>query len=287
MSGVTAREKIFRPHPRAMIRISGYVPCFNNASTIVAAAQSLRLQTRALHEIFIVDDGSTDDSASRAEAAGFRVIRQGANLGRGAARARACQEAGGDWIVSCDATLVMAPDFIEVAAPHLERPRTAAVIGRVVDPNPAGLSRRWRARHLLRLDRPQEAKPAKILSTWGVIMRMDAIAEVGGFNPRLRHTEDAELGERLQRAGWELFYQPNATLVPQNTNTIPQLLERYWRWNVGKDEAVSVRRYFEQFVYAARVMAMQDLRAGDPASAFVSLLTPHYFLWRKLRKSKR
>jgi GT2 family glycosyltransferase len=269
-----------------MTRISGYVPCFNNAATIVAAARSLQAQSRALLEVFVVDDGSTDDSVARAEDAGLRVVRLGANLGRGAARARACREAAGDWIVSCDATLVMASDFVERTAPHLETGGHAAVIGRVVDPNPQGLSRRWRARHLLQLDRPQQARPTNLLSTWGVVMRADAVADAGGFDERLRHSEDNELGVRLLKKGWKLFYEPNATLVPQNTNTLPQLLERYWRWNVGKDEALSARRYFGQMVYSARSMARRDLQAGDPGAALLSLLTPHYFLWRKLRGKK-
>ena len=44
--------------------------------------------TRLGDEVFAIDDGSTDCSADLLEKAGVRVLKQPANLGRGAARRR-------------------------------------------------------------------------------------------------------------------------------------------------------------------------------------------------------
>jgi len=87
-------------------KISAYIPTYNNSPTIESALQSVQRQRYAVEELFVVDDGSIDDSAQKAERMGVRVIRQPSNLGRGAARARAMLEANTN---SC--SVAMRPTF--------------------------------------------------------------------------------------------------------------------------------------------------------------------------------
>lgn len=54
-------------------------------------------------EVVVVDDGSTDDTAANAAAAGARVLRNGRNLGKGASLRRAAAEAHGEVLVTLDA----------------------------------------------------------------------------------------------------------------------------------------------------------------------------------------
>lgn len=58
------------------------VPMFNEATTIGAVVSDLR---RHFPRVLCVDDGSRDDSAAIARAAGATVVRHGVNLGQGAA----------------------------------------------------------------------------------------------------------------------------------------------------------------------------------------------------------
>ncbi len=58
------------------------VPMFNEATTIGAVVSDLR---RHFAHVLCVDDGSRDDSAAIARAAGAIVVRHGVNLGQGAA----------------------------------------------------------------------------------------------------------------------------------------------------------------------------------------------------------
>ena len=261
------------------MNISAYIPCFNNRASIAAAVASVRAQTRAVDELFVVDDGSTDGSDALVESLGERVIRTGVNSGRGAVRARAMREARHELVLSCDATAALAPDFLERALKWIDAPGTVAVYGRIMDARNATVADRWRARHLFKCDlRPEPSRKAPLITT-GALLRKSCAEQCGGYNPDLRHSEDADLGARLLAAGFDVVSDPDLRIAATVSNSLPEVLERYWRWNAGAREEVSPTHYVKQMLYSVKVMAPADLRAGDPAGALVSLMAPHYQFW--------
>lgn len=62
-------------------RVLAVIPAYNEASRVASVVAGTRPHLPAL----VVDDGSTDDTAARAEAAGAVVLRQHPNQGKGAA----------------------------------------------------------------------------------------------------------------------------------------------------------------------------------------------------------
>jgi glycosyltransferase involved in cell wall biosynthesis len=62
------------------VRIAAVIPAFNEAGTIAAVVQGLR---SSVAEVIVVDDGSTDETAERARAAGANVLVHERNLGKG------------------------------------------------------------------------------------------------------------------------------------------------------------------------------------------------------------
>jgi glycosyltransferase involved in cell wall biosynthesis len=83
-------------------RTSIVIPAHNEAPSIEALVGELR---RAVpwHEIIVVDDGSQDDTAGRANAAGARVVRHPYNKGNGAAVKTGIRQATGAFILILDA----------------------------------------------------------------------------------------------------------------------------------------------------------------------------------------
>ena len=67
-----------------------------------------------------------------AESLGATVFRNAANLGRGAARARALRELTAEFIVFCDAGVALAGDFCERALAHFKDANVAAVFGQII-----------------------------------------------------------------------------------------------------------------------------------------------------------
>lgn len=262
------------------MKVSAYVPCFNNEATLALTLESMRNQNIPIAELFVVDDGSTDQSREVAANTGVRVVRLDKNSGRGAARARAMTEARHELVACCDATNLLPPHFLERALRWFDDPKIAGVFGRITQEHPRCLSDRWRARHLFKVNEPMTVKHQALLSTWGCVLRKSAVLAVGNFNLQLRHSEDADLGRRLLAKNFDVVFDPELLVVSGVTNTLGQVMERYWRWYAGVEERVSWRQYFKQIGYAVKVMARQDLRDGDVWSVPVSLFTPHYQFWK-------
>jgi glycosyltransferase involved in cell wall biosynthesis len=85
----------------AVPSISVCMAVYNGESTIGSVLDSVLAQSVPIHEIIVVDDGSSDRSAEIATSKGARVVSV-ANAGLGAARKRLVEEATGDLVAFID-----------------------------------------------------------------------------------------------------------------------------------------------------------------------------------------
>ena len=95
--------------------VSVIVPMYNASLTIGETLESVLASTYKPLEVVVVDDGSTDDSPSKA--AQYKDVRvfQQTHSGVSAARNHAIREAKGEWILPVDADDRISPDYIEKA----------------------------------------------------------------------------------------------------------------------------------------------------------------------------
>ena len=266
--------------------VSACVVCYNNETTLGETIRSIQSQTVGVDDLLVVDDGSTDGSAAVAAGLGARVISHPTNLGRGAARARAMREARHDLVLCVDATGTIDAEFVSRILPWFEEAHVAAVCSRIDDPRPRGLVRRWRARHLFRTGAQVSVARKASLITGGSVLRRAAILGVGNFDASLRYAEDADAGRRLLAAGHDVVFDPRVCMTSTTDNSLAQVLERYSRWSAASDGSPSWHGYLRQIAYSIKVMARQDLSAGDPAAVAISLLTPHYHAWKTLLRRR-
>ena len=276
--------------PKNLGSISAFIPCFNHWDTVCTAAQSIKNQSLMVKEILIIDDGSSISCPHNnlIKDPIIRIIRLDQNRGRGYCRELAFRETGGDLLLNLDATNSLEENFIEKALPHFSSSNIAAVSGALISKRQNNAVDRWRARHLFRESSLKDAwaEPCSMLITYGTIFIKQIIEKVGGFDPLLRFKEDQDMGDRLASAGYQIIGDPRLEIYPLISNSIPEVLERYSRWYMDTDEKPSWKGYFHNLKASFRPMMETDLKKGDFASAFISLLAPHFQLYHSIKAQR-
>ena len=115
-----------------MARFSVIMPLYNKAPYVRKAVESVVEQTYGDWELIVVDDCSTDDSATVVEKIvdpRIRIVRLGVNGGVGAARNRGVAESNAPYICFLDADDWWEPTFLEEMAGLGERHPSAGIYG--------------------------------------------------------------------------------------------------------------------------------------------------------------
>lgn len=186
-----------------MESISVVIPTYNRDKLLSDAIDSVLSQTVTPLEILVVDDGSTDSSASVLRSYGdkIRVIRQ-ENSGVSVARNVGIRAARGSLIAFLDSDDVWLPDRLEQGMQCLERNAGVALVHSDVFLDSGGLrTRPRRGREKFSgycyAQFFEESPAYPILST--VMVRATAIKSIGCFDEKLRTSEDIDLWLRISR----------------------------------------------------------------------------------------
>src|SRR5262245_1966381 len=106
--------------------ISVIIRTYNRSGMVCDAIDSVLRQTRPVDEVVVVDDGSTDDTASvlarRFKPNAFRYLRLRENVGMAQAQRIGVDAAAGDYVAFLDSDDIWKPEHIAVACPRLASP---------------------------------------------------------------------------------------------------------------------------------------------------------------------
>lgn len=108
--------------------VSVVIPVRDDATELRVCLELLARQTQAPHEVIVVDNGSSDDSAAVARTAGARVVPE-PRVGIPHAAATGYDAATGDLIARLDADSRPDPDWVERIIEAMADPATDAVTG--------------------------------------------------------------------------------------------------------------------------------------------------------------
>src|SRR5262245_37524287 len=179
-------------------------------------------------EVVVVDDGSTLPVASAldTERLGFHVtVLRSERTGAAAARHRGIGHAVGEIVVVLDDDIQIERDFLaQHLALHPAGSRNA-VLG-WIRPDPAialPIFERFHADVLERFAADVCSGRLTLqgthLATANVSFRRADYLAVGGFDPALKHSEDAELGVRLEKSGVMLKFADRAAVIHSSDHT--------------------------------------------------------------------
>lgn len=214
--------------------VSVVMPAFNAAEFLDGAVSSILGQTFRDFEFIIIDDGSTDDTASilekYAQADGrLRVFRQ-SNEGVIAALNRGCRLARGRYIARMDADDISLPHRIERQLDYLEKHPQVGIVGTWITeierdgsvrrnwcPSPLPMVLRWR--HFF----------GGCVHHPSVLMKRGVLAKIDFYRPDAFPVEDLDLWLR-------------ASAITEFGN-VPEVLFKYrvWGGSVSKQRQVKSR----------------------------------------------
>lgn len=180
------------------IRISVVVPVYQGERFLDAALVSIRDQTRPADQVVVIDDGSTDGSATIAlrmaeDWPALHVLRR-ANGGLSTALNDGISAASGDLVTFLDADDVMVPTRLEQQARHLrDNPDVDLVYGREEVLVEDGVSApAW--------IRPgDDGKPRPYMMS--LMVHRAAFERVGEFDPSLAMSQDLDWMVRARATG--------------------------------------------------------------------------------------
>ena len=92
----------------------------------------------------------------------------------------------------------------------------------------------------LLFDRTMHPKRVKHLPSCNAVYLKEVFFLVGGFDGSLRYCEDVCLNQSIRRAGFYLYYTPNATVIHSYRESVSEFVS--WMYNYGKGRSTIVRR---------------------------------------------
>lgn len=189
-----------------VLPVSVVIPAFNRPEMVRRAVESaLAQQPLPPAEVIVVDDCSTDATATVAAAAGATVIQHDHNRGEGAARNSGIAAAAHPWIGLLDSDDEWLPHLLDT----LWRRRDGHVLlaGAAVNHGTGPGAGRYAGplteevlRTPARLLYPENFVPAS-----GVIVNAEALRATGGYRTELRHGADLDMWLRVLDQGTGLM----------------------------------------------------------------------------------
>lgn len=242
--------------------ISVIIPTYNYGHFVSEAIDSVLAQTYPHHEIIVVDDGSTDNTAEVVcRYPETRYVKQ-RNQGLAAARNRGIQESRGDYLVFLDADDHLLPNHFQTC---LDAFRTLPTIG-------------WVCGNHRLFGEPDGTKPFHrcqpspdyyasflriciITNIATAMFRREVVLAVGGFNEKLRACEDRDFYLRLARQ-WPLYCHHE--IIAEYRRTPGQMSKRgdamlksamnvlHLQWPYARQRPVYVDAYQEGLFHCRR-----------------------------------
>ena len=242
-------------------------------------------QNYPVQELIIIDDGSNDNSINIIKSYGVKLIALGNNKGRGFVRNLAMRECKNEFILCCDATNQLAPNFLDIALSCLINDSTAcSVSGPIKSFDKSDVACRWRSRHLFKdyvSHRPNTINISSLI-TYGTLLKKSVILKLGNFDPLLRHSEDEDMADRINASDFYSLGHSDLDIICIKKNSLLEVFERYWRWNIGKKEKFNLFTYYNIIKCSFKPMAQIDISKKDYPAVLLSLILPHFFLIKSI-----
>jgi poly-beta-1,6-N-acetyl-D-glucosamine synthase len=226
--------------------VSILIPAFEEEDTIGRTLQAALAIDYPAFEVIVVNDGSGDGTADVVRSfmgtGRIRLVDKRVNEGKAMALNDALPACAAEIIVILDSDVLPEPDLLRAMVPHFASSRVGALTGNPRVGNRGSLLRDLQTLEftsIISVQRRAQRIWGRVLTVSGAVMavRKAALLEVGGFAPSMA-TEDIDVTWSLQRAFWDVRYEPAAIVWMQVPPNLPELWKQRRRWAQGLAQVV-------------------------------------------------
>jgi len=189
----------------------------------------------------VVDDASTDRTLDAVmpfvERGQVRLLSKAVNEGKAMALDDALPCLRGDIVLVMDADACPDAQILRWIVPHFQSPRVAAVTGNPRVANQQSFLAQLQLvefTSIISMLRRAQRIWGRILTMSGVVgaFRVSALWDVGRYTPEMV-TEDIELTWKLQRAFYDVRYEPEALVWMRVPTSLATFWKQRYRWAMG------------------------------------------------------
>ncbi|MDP8257392.1 MAG: glycosyltransferase [Candidatus Alcyoniella australis] len=245
------------------------IPAYNARSTlahVLNAAARQRVGGRR-PQIYVLDDGSTDDTAELIGQSTAQLLSHDRCLGLARARNTLIEKVGAQFLVFLDADAAPEPGCVQSLLDAFEDD-VGAVGGMGIEHYQDRLADRYRAQVTPQSHGDQPLEDRHLMGLCLAVRRCAAL-EIGGFDEAFANAgEDIDFSLRLRQAGWKLRYEPEARVDHLRSGSVGDLLRQSTRHAYWASRALSAIDRRELSAYALGTVrhlstrTVHDLRAG-------------------------
>jgi len=214
--------------------VSVIIPVRNDAQRLEVCLRSLSNQDYSAerYEIIVVDNGSSDHSATVAARQGATVLCY-PNLRVGALRNRGVQEARGEILAFVDSDHELPAEWIRTGVEELQRDRNVRIVGApcLAPPQGTWVQRCWEKHRL----RNRERRAVPWLGAGNMFLRRADFQAAGGFAENLVAAEDVDLCVRLGQQPGSIVSDLRIANIHHGEprNLFEFFWKEYWRGSSG------------------------------------------------------
>jgi O-antigen biosynthesis protein len=265
-------------HDQHWPRISVVVCSCNGSETIEETLVALSRVDYPDYEVIVVDDGSTDATASIARRHGVRLIQTG-NKGLSNARNTGMEAATGEIVAYIDDDAYPDVDWLRFLAASFMRTDHAGIGGPNIAPDADGIVADSVARapggpvHVLLSDEVAEHIPG-----CNMAYRLERLQAIGGFDSRFKIAgDDVDICWRFQERGSTLGFSPAAVVWHHRRSSI----RGYWKQQKGyaRAEALLADKWPQKYDGAGHLNWEGRLYGAGVAKCFLSKSRVYHGTW--------
>lgn len=245
-------------------RIAVLIPAYNEELVIAGTIEALFRANCSRHDIYIIDDRSSDNTAEIARSLGVNVYTVPENGGKARAQTSGLQHfrlcegpLAYEWVIFLDGDSKVGPEFMTaMREAAITDPTVALYVGQV---------KSVRADHLYSASRTAEYAHGHDLikqgqHNFGVIFVSPGCASMYKTE-MLKHlhidhetlAEDMDLTMQVHRRGGKVHYVDAAHVHTQDPNNFKDYFKQIQRWNRGFWQVILKHRVFSPFTKKQRV----------------------------------